>query len=137
MSRSDPECRKDNGRPADRVARVLKRLLTEAETLQQLVILGHVMPFDIIEEFAAAAGHLEEATAAVEVLAMRAQVLGQVIDPGGEQRDLDFGRSGILLVGFVFGDDLGFNDCRHGLVDELHDCRGPLQAPCHPPPPRG
>src|SRR5690606_28658209 len=56
-----------------------KGLLAEAESLQQLVILGHVMPFDIIEELAATAGHLEEAPAAVEVLAMRAQVLGQVI----------------------------------------------------------
>jgi hypothetical protein len=73
----------------------------------------------------------------VEILAMRAQVLGQVIDPGGEQRDLDFGRSGILLVGFVFCDDLGFNDGGHGLVDGLHDCRGPSQAPCHPLRPRG
>jgi hypothetical protein len=42
---------------------------------------------------------------------MRAEVLGQVIDPGGQQRDLDFGRTGILLVGFVGGDDFGFNDC--------------------------
>jgi hypothetical protein len=48
---------------------------------------------------------LEKAAAAVKVLAMRAQVLGQVIDPGGEQRDLDVAGAGILLVSFVLGDD--------------------------------
>jgi hypothetical protein len=36
---------------------------------------------------------------------MRAQVLGQVIDPGGEQRDLDVAGAGVLLVGFELGDD--------------------------------
>jgi hypothetical protein len=41
----------------------------------------------------------------MEVLAMRAQVLGQVIDPGREQRDLDVAGAGVLLVGFVLGDD--------------------------------
>ena len=110
MSRSRGGVGKDNGRPADRVARVAKGLLAEIQLLQQLVVLRQVMPFEVVEELAASAGHLKETPAAVEVLAMRAQVVGQVIDPGREQRDLDFGRSGILLVGFVFGDDFGFGD---------------------------
>ena len=137
MSRSDLECRKDNGRPADRVARVAKGLLAEIQLLQQLVVLGQVVPLQVIEELATSAGHLKEAPAAVEVLAVRAQVISQVIDSGGEQRDLDFGGAGVLLVGFVFCDDFGFNDGRHGLLGGWHDCRGPLQAPCHPPRPRG
>src|SRR5207245_1449385 len=61
--------------------------------------------------------HLQEPAAGMEILAVRAQVLGQVIDSSGQERDLDFRRAGILLVGFVFVDDLWFNDCGgHGLV---------------------
>lgn len=80
-------------------------LLAEAELLEKLVVFGQVLALDVIKELATAAGHLEEAAAAVEVLAMRAQVLGQVIDPGGEQRDLDVAGAGVLLVGFILADD--------------------------------
>ena len=85
-------------------------LLAEAELLEELVILRQVVALEIVQQLAAAGGHLEEATAAVEILAVRAQVLGQVIDPGGEQRDLDLGRAGVFVVDFVFGDDFGFGD---------------------------
>jgi hypothetical protein len=58
----------------------------------------------------------------VEVLAVGAEVLGQVVDAGGEKRDLDFGRAGVLLVGLVIRDDLGLNDCGgHGFVVVEHD----------------
>ena len=66
----------------------------------------------------------------MEVFAVRAQVLGQMIDTSGQERDLDFGRTGILIVSFVFGDDCWFNDCGgHGFMAEFHDCRAPGGAP--------
>ena len=43
----------------------------------------------------------------VVVVLVNPQVLGQLIDPGGEDGDLDLGRTGIALVGSVFQDDLG------------------------------
>ena len=74
------------------------------------------MLLEVIEKFATAAGHLEKTTARVEVFAVRSQVLGQMIDPGGEQRDLNFGRAGVLIVSLILSDDIWFNDCgRHGL----------------------
>ena len=92
------------------------------------------MLLQVVEQLATAGGHLEKAAAGVEILAMRAKVLGQVIDPGAQQCDLDFGRAGILLVGFILCDDRGFNyGGGHGLVVDLHDCRELLRAPCHPP----
>ena len=106
MSRSEVECRNDNGRPADRIARMTKALFPEVQFLQQLVVFWQVMPFQVVEQFPAAAGHLQQSAAGVEVLAMGAQVLGQVIDPGGQQRDLNFARAGVLIVGFVFCDDV-------------------------------
>jgi hypothetical protein len=36
-------------------------------------------------------------------------MLGQVIDPGGEQGDLNLGRAGVLIVGLILGDDLWLN----------------------------
>ena len=108
---------KDNRRPADRVACVTKALFAKAQLLQQLGIRGQVVLFGIVEEFATAGSHLQEAAAAMEVFTMRAQVLGQVIDAGGQERDLDFGRTGILVVSFIGCDDFGFNNCGgHGFV---------------------
>jgi hypothetical protein len=130
----DSSVSNDNGRPADRVAHVTKGLFAKVQLLQQLVVLWQIMPLQVIEELATAGRHLQKPAARVEVLAVRAEMLGQVIDPGGEQRDLDFGRTGILLVSFVFCDDFGLNDCGgHGFVTRFHDCREPLQAPCRPP----
>ena len=46
----------------------------------------------------------------MEVLAVGAEMLGQVTDPGGEERDLNFGRTGIGVVGFELCDDFWLND---------------------------
>jgi hypothetical protein len=58
-------------------------------------------------------------------------MLGQVIDPGGEQGDLDVAGAGVLLVHFVLGDDFGFG-YRHGLV-WVARLEGAWEAPRHPP----
>src|SRR5438270_51277 len=58
-----------------------------------------------------------------------------MIDAGSEQRHLDFGRTGILLVGFVFGDDFGFSNYGgHGFVNEFTTV-GSLEGPVSPAPP--
>ena len=74
------------------------------------------MLLEVIKELAAATGHLQQTSARMEVFPVRSQMLGQVIDPGGEQSDLNFGRAGVLIVSLILGDDIWFNDCgRHGL----------------------
>jgi hypothetical protein len=57
-------------------------------------------------------------------------MLGQVIDPGGQQGDLDVAGAGVLLVYFVLGDDFSFN-YRHGLV-WVTRLEGALRASRHP-----
>ncbi len=126
------ECRKDNGRSADRIARVLKGLAAEAKFLEHLVILVNVVAFQVVEKLAAAARKLEQTTATMEILAMSAKVFGEMVNTSRQQSDLDFGRTGILVVSFVSGDDFWFYYGRHGLVFKLHDCRSPLQGPCRP-----
>ena len=88
------------------------------------------MPLEIVEKLATAGSHLQKPTARVKVFTVRAQVLGQMIDPSGQERDLDFGRAGILIVSFVFLDDFGFNDCsRHGFVVVFTTVGNPFEAP--------
>ena len=53
----------------------------------------------------------------MEILAVRPKVFGQVIDPGGEEGDLDLARSGVLLVDLELIDNFLFcSDFCHGLV---------------------
>src|SRR5476651_1642002 len=88
---------------------------------------------EVIEQLAAAARHLQQAPAGMKVLPVGAQVLGGVVDARGEKSDLNLARTCVLLVDFVLCDDFWLNDCGHWYIVELHDCRGPLQAPCRPP----
>ena len=68
---------------------------------------------------AALADELEQPAAAVVVVLVRAQVLGEVADALGEQRDLDLGGTGVAVVLLVVGDDLGLD-----VLGERH-ARGP------------
>ena len=109
-----------------------RRLLAQVQLLEKLLILGEVVTLDVVEQFTTTGRHLQQATATVEVLAVSAKMLGQVIDSSGEDRDLDFGRSGILIVGFERCDDFGFSDCRHWFYLRVHDCKG-AETPRFPP----
>ena len=67
------------------------------------VLLGQV-----VQEVAALTDHHEEAAAAVVVVLVHPQVLGQLVDAGGEDGNLDLGRTGVALMGCILGNDLGF-----------------------------
>ena len=82
------------------------------------------MTLHVVEQLTTAGSHLQETATTVKVFAVSAEVIGQMIDPSGEDRDLDFGRSGILIVSFELGDDFWFSDGRHWLLIRLHNCRG-------------
>jgi hypothetical protein len=90
------------------------------------------MPLKIIEKLASPTGHLKQAAAGMEVLAVSAQVLGQMIDASGKERDLDFARTGVFIVGFVFGYDFWFNDSWHMSAVGWHDGRSLLGGPLPP-----
>jgi hypothetical protein len=45
----------------------------------------------------------------MEIFAVGAEMLGQVIDPGSEECDLNFGRTGVGVVGFELSDDFWLN----------------------------
>jgi hypothetical protein len=93
-----------------------ERLLAETELGEELGVFVDVVALHVVEKLAAAAGHLEKAAAAVEILTMGAEVLGEVVDARGEERDLNLGRSGILIVVFELGDVIRANGSGHVLL---------------------
>ena len=121
--RKSEEAEKNNGRPGEG-SPVERGLLAQVELFEELAVLGEVVSLHVIEQFTTAGSHLQQTAATVKVLAVGAEVLGQVIDPSGENRDLDFGGSGIFIVSFELSDDFWFSDGRHWLLIRLHNCRG-------------
>jgi len=62
MSRSVIRFVNDGGQPSDELP-TGKALFAQIEFLQQFVVLGQVVPLQVIEKLAATAGHLQETTA--------------------------------------------------------------------------
>lgn len=65
----------------------------------------------VIEHAPTLTDQLEEATAAVVILLVRLEVLGEVVDATGEQRDLDFRGTGVALVQCMLRDDVLISHC--------------------------
>lgn len=72
-----------------------------------------VIAADVVEEPTAPADHHEQTTAGVVVVLMFFEVVVQIRDPGGEDGNLHFGRSGIGFAGAVRGDNGGFVNHRN------------------------
>ena len=66
-----------------------------------------VMPVDIIQKATTTTYHHEEATTRCVILLVTLKVLGQMIDPLRQQRDLDISRSGVCLVKAISFDCAG------------------------------
>ena len=62
-----------------------------------LDVLGH----QIVQHLAALTDHLQQAAAGVVVLLVDLQVLGELVDAGGENGDLHLGRTGVGLMDAV------------------------------------
>jgi hypothetical protein len=79
--------------------------VTETKLLDEGSVGLEVTSLEIREQSAASPDHLEEATAAVVVLEMGAEMVGEGIDPLGQEGHLHLGRPGISGVGLVLGRD--------------------------------
>ena len=51
--------------------------------------------------------HHQQATTGVVVVLVHTQVIGQLVDAGGQDGNLDLGGAGVAFVGSVLQDDLG------------------------------
>ncbi len=87
---------------------LLDLLLAETEGLHDRPVAGYVSLSEIILEPPSPADHSEETHPRMDVLLVDFKVVGDLDDPGSEQSDLHFGRTGIgflqsvLLEHFFF-----------------------------------
>ena len=85
---------------------VLRRsLLADAQLVDQSAVTLDVLLLQVVQQTAALADHLEQATTGVVVLGIQLQVSGQVSDALGQDSDLDLGGAGVGLVSTVCLDD--------------------------------
>jgi len=85
-------------------------LAAQSQFLDQAPVALQVSLLQIVEEPSAAADELEQSASGVMILPVRAQMLGQLLDPAREQGDLNLGRTRVSIALAVAGDDfqLGF-----------------------------
>src|SRR5262245_48622894 len=60
---------------------------------------------EVVQQLATLVHHFQQATAGSMVALVRAEVLAQAVDTRGQQRDLDFRRTGVVGIAGVLGDD--------------------------------
>ena len=80
-------------------------LLTDTQLSDQGTVTVDVLLLQVGQQITTAADHLEQAAAAVVVMLVGLEVLGQVVDTSGQQSNLDLRRTGVTLVDGCLGDD--------------------------------
>src|SRR6266513_5289449 len=79
-------------------------LMAETQLFDELPIPFQVGALQVLEQAAALRHHPEQAALSVKVLGVHPEVIGEAVDPLGEQRDLDRGRPRVSLVPPVLPD---------------------------------
>src|SRR5690606_4115821 len=83
-------------------------LTPEPESLDQLLVARRIVPAQILEQPTSLTHDAEQTASRVVILRMRLEVLRQLVDALGQERDLDLGRARVLAVELVRFDDGSF-----------------------------
>ncbi len=89
-------------------------LLSQAKLADDRAVTLDVVLLQVVQQTSSATDHLLQTAAAVEVLLVSLEVLGQVSDTVGQDSNLYLGRTGITLVGSVLLDDVELCVFLHG-----------------------
>jgi hypothetical protein len=81
---------------------------TKAEAADQGTVPSVIHPTQIVEQPAPFADQPEKALTGVAIMYVRLEVLGKILNAGRQQRNLHFGRTGIVRTAPVLGNDIGF-----------------------------
>src|SRR5215218_6853428 len=92
------ECKTRGPQRCARANAKMAVLVPEPQLLDDLAVSVDVRPLHVVEQAATGSDHLQQPSAAVMVLLVRPKVLGEVVDPLREKRDLDSCGSGVRLV---------------------------------------
>src|SRR5581483_1528155 len=89
-----------------------------SQPVDELLIPVFVGRLDVVEQAAPLAHQLEQPAPRMVVLGMRLEVIGQIGDPLGQDRDLDLRRTGISRLGRIFLNELllAHSANRHQLI---------------------
>jgi hypothetical protein len=101
-------CQEPDAQDPGQIVRGPRRraLAAESERADDGPIARGVLLHEIREKTSALTHELEEAAARMVVLREAAEVLREVADPLGQERDLDLGRPGVAVLDSELGDDL-------------------------------
>src|SRR3546814_7551189 len=81
--------------------------------LDKFVIAVRILALEIIKQAAALVDQHQQAAARVIVLRVGLEMLGQIDDALGQDRDLDLGAAGVTLGAGIVGNDFGFTFSGH------------------------
>ena len=80
------------------------QLLSEMQLFEDRTIAIDVLLLEIVEKISSVTDHLQHTAAAVVVLGVLLEMLIELVDSRGKNRDLYLGRTGIGLMGLVGSD---------------------------------
>src|SRR5437762_2433666 len=95
-------------------------LFPQPKPPDDLLISRAVLVREILQQTVALADHLQQPATRGVILLVRLEMLGQLIDPLRQDRDLHFRRSCVFIVNAKIADDLAFR-----LVGNGHDNNTP------------
>ena len=81
-------------------------LSTQTQTLDQSTVAVDVNALEVIKQTTTVTDHEQQTTTRVVIVLVLLEVLGQVGDALGEQRDLNLRGAGVALMGSVLSDDV-------------------------------
>jgi hypothetical protein len=80
----------------------------KTKSRNQVLIAALVVGLQIIQESPPMIDHAQQSSTGVMILLVRAEVLGELVDSSGQQRNLDFRRTCVLRAATEFSQNLGF-----------------------------
>lgn len=89
-------------------------LLSQAELADDRAVTLDVVLLQVVQQTSSVTNHLLQTAAAVEILLVSLEVLGQVSDAVGQDSNLYLGRTCVTLVGSVLLNDVEFCFFLHG-----------------------
>ena len=74
--------------------------MAQFELFRDGLVTADVLALEIFEQAAALADHHQQSTAGAVIFLVGLQMLSQMVDPVGQQRDLDIGGAGVFSMHF-------------------------------------
>src|SRR5688500_5440349 len=96
-----------------------RRLMTKTQIVDQRAISLQIRLLEVVQQTAALADHHQQPATAVVILLVRAEVIGELVDPLRQQSDLDRRAAPVVLVQLVLLDDgILVGRCHSGCLSE-------------------